>query len=98
MQVGFRKKFMGFSGGSDDEESGCNARDPSLISGLGRSPGVVNGNPLVFLPGKSHGQRSLLDYNPWGCKQSDTTEQLTLLLLQENYVRILQTFTYMIHS
>ena len=37
---------MGFSGGSDGEESACNARDPSLISGLGRSPGEVNGNPL----------------------------------------------------
>ena len=30
----------------------------------------------VFLPGKSHGQRSLADYSPWGCKESDTTEQL----------------------
>ena len=39
---------MGFSGGSDGEESACNARDPSLISGLGRSPGVGNGNPLQY--------------------------------------------------
>ena len=31
----------------------------------------------VPLPGKSHGQRSLVSYyNPWGCKGSDTTEQL----------------------
>ena len=30
----------------------------------------------VFLPGKSHGQRSLLGYSLWGCKESDTTEQL----------------------
>ena len=28
----------------------------------------------VFLPGKSHGQRSLEGYSPWGCKDSDTTE------------------------
>ena len=27
-----------------------------------------------FLPGKSHGQTSLADYSPWGCKESDTTE------------------------
>ena len=27
-----------------------------------------------FLPGESHGQRSLVDYSPWGCKESDTTE------------------------
>ena len=28
------------------------------------------------MPGKSHGQRSLVDYSPWGRKESDTTEQL----------------------
>ena len=27
----------------------------------------------VFLPGKAHGQRSLVSYSPWGCKESDTT-------------------------
>ena len=31
----------------------------------------------VFLPGKSHGQTSLVGYSPWGHKESDTTEQLT---------------------
>ena len=30
--------------------------------------------PLVFLPGKSHRQRSLMGYSPWGRKESDTTE------------------------
>ena len=30
----------------------------------------------VFLPGKPHGQQSLADYSPGGCKESDTTEQL----------------------
>ena len=29
-----------------------------------------------FLPGKSHGRRSLVDCSPWGCKESDTTEWL----------------------
>ena len=28
----------------------------------------------VFLPGKYYGQRSLVGYSPWGCKQLDTTE------------------------
>ena len=28
----------------------------------------------VFLPGKSHGQRSLADYSPWGRKEKDLTE------------------------
>ena len=31
----------------------------------------------VFLPGEFHVQRSLEGYSPWGCKESDTTEQLT---------------------
>ena len=31
----------------------------------------------VFLPGESHGQRSLVGYSPWGHKESDMTEQLT---------------------
>ena len=30
----------------------------------------------VFLPGKSHGQRSLVSHSPWGCKELDTTEWL----------------------
>ena len=36
----------GFPGGSDHKESACNAGDPSLILGSGRSPGEGNGNPL----------------------------------------------------
>ena len=30
----------------------------------------------VLLPGKFHGQRSLVGYGPWGYKEPDTTEQL----------------------
>ena len=30
----------------------------------------------VFLPGESHGQRSLEGYSPWGRKGSDTTERI----------------------
>ena len=29
---------------------------------------------LVFLPGESHGQRSLVGYSPWGRKELDKTE------------------------
>ena len=38
-----------FPGGSDDNESAYNARDPGLIPGLGRSPGEGHGNPLSIL-------------------------------------------------
>ena len=34
----------------------------------------------VLLPGNFHGQRSLAGYSPWGLKESDMTEQLTLSL------------------
>ena len=29
----------------------------------------------IFLPGESHGQRSLVGYSPWGHRESDTTER-----------------------
>ncbi|KAB0343717.1 hypothetical protein FD754_020643 [Muntiacus muntjak] len=35
----------------------------------------------VFLPGESHGRRSLVGYSPWGHKESDTTERLHLQLI-----------------
>ena len=55
--------------------SARDTRDSGLIPGSGRSPGEGNGNPLwYFLPGKFHGQRSLVGYSPWGHKESDTTE------------------------
>ena len=56
----------------------ANAGDAGSIPGPGRSPGGGNGNPLqYFLPGKFHGQRSLVGYSPRGHKESDTSEQLT---------------------
>ena len=33
-------------------------------------------NHSNFLSGKSHGQRSLVGYSPWGCKELDITYQL----------------------
>ena len=44
---------------------------------FGKSPWRRAWQPTpVFLPGESHGQRSLDGYSLWGCKDSDTTEQL----------------------
>ena len=34
----------------------------------------------IFLPGEIHGQKSLVSYSPWGCKELETTERLTLSL------------------
>ena len=38
---------------------------------------------LVLLPGKSHGQRSLVGCSPWGCEESDTTERLHFHALEK---------------
>ena len=38
----------GFPGGSDSNESACNARDPVLIPGSGRSPGEGNSKPFQY--------------------------------------------------
>ena len=67
---------MGFPGSSVVKNLPANAGDVGLICGLGRSPGEGNGNPLQysFLPGKSHGQRSLVGYSLWGLKESGMTE------------------------
>ena len=45
-------------------------RDAGSIPGSGRFPWRRAWQPTpVFLPGKSHGQRSLVDYSPWGPKR-----------------------------
>ena len=49
----------------------ANAGDVGSIPGSERSPGESNGNPL-FLPGKSHGQRSLAGCSPWGLQKNQT--------------------------
>ena len=34
----------------------------------------------LFLPEKFHGQKSLVDYGPWGCEELDATKRLSALL------------------
>ena len=45
-----------------------------MISRSGRSPEKEMATCSVVVPGKSHGQRSLVGYSSWGCKELDTTE------------------------
>ena len=52
------------------EESARTAGDVGLSPESGRSLGEENRQPTsVFLPGKPHGQRSLVGCSPWGCKR-----------------------------
>ena len=68
------------------KESACQAGDTGSIPALGRSLGneIFQGRwqpTPVFLPEKSHGQRSLEGYSPWGHRHYLATEQQQLPLL-----------------
>ena len=70
---------LGFPGGSDGKES-LQCRRPVFSPWVGKIPWRREWLPTpVFLPGEFHGQRSLVGYSPWGCKELDTSEQLSLL-------------------
>ena len=58
--------LKGFPGLSDGKESAYNAGDPSLVFWVGKIPWRREWQSTrVFLPGKSHGQRSLAGYSPF---------------------------------
>ena len=60
--------------------SACNAGDQGSIPGSGRFPWKRKWQLTpVFSPGKSHGQRSLIGYSPWGRKELDMTKRLHFL-------------------
>ena len=56
-----------------------NVGDLGSIPGLGRYPGVGHGDPLQYSCLENlHGLRRLAAYNPWGCRESDMTERLSI--------------------
>ena len=53
------------------KESDCQCRRCEFNPWVGKIPWRKKWQPTpVFLPGKSHGQRSLAGYSPWDCKES----------------------------
>ena len=59
------------------KESTCQCRTRRFNPWVRKIPWRRKWQPtLVCLPGKSHGQRSLVGYSPWGLKESDTTQWL----------------------
>ena len=66
------KELLGFPDNSVGKESACNAGDPGSIPGSGRSPGEGKGYPLQY-----SGLENSMD-NPWGRKELDRTEPLSL--------------------
>ena len=84
----FWLKFIkNYGGGSYGKGSACNAGDMSFITGSGRSPGERNGYPLQYSCLENSTDRGAWRASPWGHKESDTTERLTLSLsrLEENF-------------
>ena len=75
--------FLGFPCGSASKESACNEGNMGSIAGLGRSPGEGNGYPLQY-SGLENFMESMR--NPWGCKESETTERLSLSLFFFHWV------------
>ena len=65
--------FLGFPGRSAGKESACNVGDLGWIPGLGRSPGEGKGYPLHY-----SSLENTMDCSPWGCKESNMTERLSL--------------------
>ena len=73
-----KEVHLGFPGGTSGKEPACQCR---RLRGHGFDPWVrkmswrrVWQPTLVFLPENPYGQRSLVGYNPWGHKESDTPE------------------------
>ena len=66
-------KLLGVLGCTNGKESACQCRRHRRCGfdhSVGKIPWKRKWQPtLVFLPGKFHGQRSLVDYSPWGCKE-----------------------------
>ena len=75
---------VGFPNGSAGKESTCNAgdaEDSGSIPGVRRSPPRIKRQPTpVFLPEKSHGQRSLAGHSPKGDKELDMTGRMSTIL------------------
>ena len=68
---------LNFPGGSDGKSVCLQYGRPGFNPWAGKILWRRKWQPTpVFLPGESHGRRSVVDYSPWGRKESDTTERL----------------------
>ena len=70
-----------FPGGSDGEESACNAGDLGSIPRMGRIPGEGNGYPLQYSCLENSMERGARQstYCPWDCKEWGKTVTFTFI-------------------
>ena len=71
-------KCLGLPSGTSGKEPACQCRRHKRCGfnpWVRKMPWNRKGEPTPeFIPGKFHGQRSLVGYSPWGCKELDMTE------------------------
>ena len=89
----------GFPSGADSKESSCNAGDPGLIPGSGRSPGGGHGNSLRYScledpRDRGAGRATVLR----GHQESDWTESLTLRRLRPQRARTVSSKSVGTHA
>ena len=78
-EIGIQPHTKGFPGDSNGKDSACNVGGPMFHLWVGKIPWKREWLPTpVFLPGEFHRQRSLAGYHPWGHKEADMNERLTL--------------------
>ena len=64
------KRDLGLPKWLSSKESACQCRTPGFHPWVKKTPWRKKYQPTpVFLPGKSHRQRSLVGYRSWGCKR-----------------------------
>ena len=82
-----------FPGGTSGKLSTCQCRRHNRLEfdpWVRKIPWSRKWQPMsVFLPGKYHGQRSLVGCSPWGCKESETTERLSVIHMRKKVGKML---------
>ena len=82
--------FWGFPGASILKRIFCQCRRCRFHPWVRKFPWRRKWQPIpVFLPGKSHRQRSLVGYRPQGCKESDTNEKLNYHHSLTNFMKLI---------
>ena len=78
-------QYWGFPGGAIGKELAYQCRRHKILgfhTWVGKIPWRRAWQPPpVLLPEKSHGQRSLVGYNPWDSKELDTTERINIYIV-----------------
>ena len=85
------RKQVNFSGGAEDKN--LPAMQETWVRPLGWEDLLEKEMTTiaVFLPGESHGWRSLMGYSPWGRKELDTTERFHFTSLPATYSLVMAT-------